>query len=232
MGRPRTLRPQLRRDSLGGRPMCPRTLVAVGACVAVLACGDGLGPRRATVSGLLLDSLANRPVDSQFVFWRVGSTLDSMKTNQAGEFMFEIPTGSVRLTYSDFARYEDFDRTITVQRDTAIVLRVRRTLPFLRDFSVTAAGILQATIVDLQGAATVAQDQGTWVVYDYGLVTQSSAIQAPQWTLSPVDALTWRVSVATGSTSITNAYWNVMDDRYPTGFLCQAGQAACVPDAP
>jgi hypothetical protein len=186
----------------------------------------------ATISGLLLDSLANRPVDSQFVFWRVSSTLDSMKTNQAGEFMFEIPTGAVRLTYSDFARYEDFDRTITVQRDTAIVLRVRRTLPFLKDFSVTPAGILQATIVDLQGAATVAQDGATWVVFDYGFVTQSSTIEAPDWTWSPVDALTWRVSVPTGSTSITNAYWNVMDDRYPTNFLCQAGQAACAPDAP
>ena len=209
-----------------------RPLVVVCAGFLVAACGDDVAPRTARVLGLLLDSLANRPVDSQFVYWTVGTTLDSTKTNQAGEFTFEIPSGAVRLTYSDYARYENFDRTIALRRDTAIVLRVRRTLPFLREFSITPGGILQATIVDLQGAATVAQDNATWVVYNYGTVSQSSAIQAPQWTWSAVDALTWRVSVTTGSTGITNAYWNVMDDRYPTGFLCLAGQPACTPDAP
>jgi len=212
--------------------MCYRPFIALCSCILAVACDDDTGPRIARVSAVLLDSIANRPVDSQFVFWNVGTALDSTKTNQAGEFAFEVPSGAVRLTYADFARYEDFDNTITVRRDTAIVLRVRRTLPYLREFSITAAGVLQATIVDLQGAGTVAQDGATWVVYDYGLVTQSSAIQAPQWTWSAVDAFTWRVSVTTGTMGISNAYWNVMDERYPTGFLCQAGQSACAPDAP
>jgi len=162
----------------------------------------------------------------------VGATLDSMKTNQSGQFTFTIPTGTARLTYSDFARYESYDHTIAVRRDTAIVLRLRRTLPFLRGFSITPAGVLTATIVDLQGAGTVAQDNATWVVYNYGTVSQSSAIQAPQWSWTSVDARTWSVSVNTSASGITNAYWNVMDDRYPTGFLCMASQSVCTPDAP
>jgi hypothetical protein len=162
----------------------------------------------------------------------VGATLDSTKTNQSGQFTFTIPTGTARLTYSDFARYESYDHTIAVRRDTAIVLRLRRTLPFLRGFSITAAGVLTATIIDLQGAGTVAQDNATWVVYNYGTVSQSSAIQAPQWTWTAVDALTWHVSVSTAATGIANAYWDIMDDRYPAFFLCVPSQSTCTPNAP
>jgi hypothetical protein len=167
------------------------------------------------------------------VHWTIGTVNDSAITSQTGEFVFTIPPGAVRLTYSDFGRYENVDRTITVSRDTGIVLRVRRTLPFLRAFSVTSGGVLQATIVDLQGASTVAQDNATWVVLNYGMVTQSSAIPATSWTWTPVDALTWRVTVSTGAVGISNAYWNVTDNLLnPGDFLCITGQSTCTPNAP
>ena len=202
-----------------------RSLVVILGGYLLVACESG----SARVAGLLLDSLANRPVDSQFVYWTVGSTLDSTMTNRAGEFALELPIGVARLTYSGTG-YESVDQAVRVSRDTVVELRLRRTVPFLRSFSVTPAGVLQATIVDLQGAATVAQDNATWVVLNYGTVAQSSAIQGPQWTWSPVDSLTWRVAVSTGSTSIINAYWQVTDGYFGTGFLCVPGQSMCKPD--
>lgn len=203
-------------------------------CVGLLAlgCNHSQSPTSASVSALLLDSLANLPIDGQFIYWTVGMTTDSVKTSAAGQFTFTVPTGPIRFTYSDPARYEPLDRTITVRRDTSITLKVQRTLPFLRNFSVSASGVLQATIIDLQGAGTIAQDNSTWVVYNYGTSGQSSAIPAGQWTWTSIDGLTWSVSVNTNSSTVTNAYWNVMDNQYPTGFLCVAGQSQCTPDAP
>lgn len=212
--------------------MVVRLVAAVSATILLAACADAGEPRTAVVSAVLLDSLANRPVDSQYVHWMVGTTPDSAITSQSGAFTLTIPTGPVQLTYSDFGRYEDFDQTFTVRRDTTIVLRLRRTLPFLRSFSVTPSGTLSATIVDLQGAATVAQDNATWVVLNYGTVNQSSAIPAEQWTWTTVDGLTWSVTVNSGAAGISNAYWNVMDNQYPADFLCIAGQTVCTPNAP
>lgn len=183
------------------------------------------------MSGLLLDSLANRPVDSQWVYWTVGTTRDSAITSQAGAFTFTIPTGPVHILYPDQG-YETRDETLDLRRDTSIVFRLRRSPAFLRGFSVSPEGLLQATIVDLQGVSTIVLDNATWVVYNYGTVDQSSAIQAPNWTWAVVDSVTLSVSVATSSTTVTNAYWHVTDDRYSTGFLCQAGQPSCTPDFP
>lgn len=200
------------------------------ASLLVFGCSND-APLSAVVSGVILDSIANLPVDGQFVYITVGTTTDSTKTSATGQFTFTVPTGDVRLTYPDPARYELYDRTIAVRRDTLIVLKLRRTLPFLRSFSVTA-GVLHATIVDLQGGNTIAQDNSTWVVYDYGLATQSSAISADQWTWTAVDALTWSVSVDTHNSTLTDAYWNVMDNSYPASFLCVPGQPDCTPNAP
>ena len=218
-----------------------RSLAPVCAAIVTSACSDDMltsrpvdGPTPATVfvSGLLLDSLANRPIGGQFVTWAVGEHLESVRTGQGGEFGFAMPAGMVRLRYSDRARYEDFDETITVDSDTTIVIGALRTLPYLRNFSVTPAGVLEATIVDLQGTRTVRRDDATWVVVNAGTVDLSGAIPASRWSWDAVDAVTWRVSVSTGIAGISNAYWSIMADRYPGGFLCVAGESACAPDAP
>lgn len=203
-------------------------VVCVSCVLLALACSDGSGPSRlVTVSGILLDSLANRPVDSvQFYFGT-----DSMTTDVGGMFAFTVPRGSILVKYTDFGRYETFERGLVLERDTSVVLRVRRTLPYLRGFSVSPSGVLQGTVVDLQGAQTVDRGNPTWVVYQDPGIGQSSAIHGNQWTWQQDDALSWHVTITTVSTTITATIWNIMDDQYPAYFTCVRG-SECIPNAP
>src|SRR6185503_18835958 len=107
-------------------------------CLSACAQKDVVAPRDVTLTATLLDSLAARPVDSQKVYFTVGGRLDSVITNLSGGFAVTMPPGPVQITYADYGRYEDFDRTVTVGRDTAVVLRLRRTLPYLTDFAISA----------------------------------------------------------------------------------------------
>ena len=219
-----------------GRATRRLVLTACGLTL-LLACGgvteppDQVNepPGLVTVSGLLIDSLANLPMDNVKLFYGPDSTV----TSPDGEFSFTIAAGAIPLRYTDFSRYETLESTLTVRNDTSVILRLRRTLPYLREYSIDSSGTLHATIIDLQGAQTIARSfDETWVVYQDPDIVQSSAILARDWTWSEVDSLTWRVSVATGSLRITAVIWNLRDERFPTQFRCVTGQPECIPSAP
>src|SRR6185436_10062159 len=128
--------------------------------------------------------------------------------------------------YSWFYSYAG---ALSVTRDTSITIRLVRAVPYVTDFTVSGAGLLQATVVHPPGASHVLHDRTSWVAYYSPSVVQSSAIPADTWTWQLVDAHTWRVSVSTGRTGITGARWNVAEDSLLRAALteCVTTQSTC-----
>jgi len=157
-----------------------RTLVLTSCgLLGLLACGGSTEPRSTlTVSGVVLDSLANRPLKGVRLYF--GS--DSTVTDSTGVFSFTAAAGDISVRFEDHISYESLERTLTVHQDTSVVLKVRRTLPYLTAYSLDASGILRATIIDPQGAETIERGFETWVVYEDPDVVQSTALPAIQWT--------------------------------------------------
>src|SRR5687768_6767512 len=122
-----------------------RQLFRLLLVVAAAGCGgDATDPefREVTVTGVLLDSLANRPLANQ---WLIVGT-DTVSTDVNGGFIASMQPGAVHVRFGNYPFYDSVSITLNVQRDTSLTIQPKRLLPFMKDFVVTDT-TFEATII-------------------------------------------------------------------------------------
>lgn len=181
-----------------------------------------------TIWGTVTDSLTGAVLRGRIVTFGA----DSATTDSLGTFALRVAPRTDTLGIGNRRGYLAFRKVMSVTQDRAITIRVRRSLPYLQALTVSAGGLLTATILDLKGAQNVLTNStATWVIYQDTVVRQSSAVFSTTWSWQQLDPLTWRASVHVPSTSITATIWNLADPALEAAlFTCPVATGACSDD--
>jgi hypothetical protein len=176
-----------------------------------------------SVQGVVQDSLAAKPAAGVAV--QLGSS--SATTDFLGAYQFTgVAAGSYTVSVNA-PGFEPYTKDLQLSSSTTLNVPLRRTRPFVTAYSAANnPTVLIATVVDLQGEATIAANQSS-VFYSYSGGSNLAGLgPATRTTLDPVTA---RFQLSTGVV-VTSAQtrWVFNDTAGNRAeFLCSSG-SGCV----
>ena len=196
----------------------------IGAALALALCGQACaGPsEEAGFRGVVRDSVTGEVVHGIFVY----AGTDSAQTDVDGHFDLSVPAGQyhVRVISID---HEPYGQDLVADRDRELSFLLRRNAPFVHDVSIGPAGIVTATIEDLQSGSLLQNGEHTWVIYYSPTILQSSTIYSDGWDWQRLDERSWRVAIHTDDPAITAVSWQLSDLVSSASFYCPVAAGGC-----